>query len=383
MKIVADIHLPLAEEAFGPFGRLTLLETSELSAAAVREADALIVRSVTGVGPALLEGSRVRFVGTASIGVDHLDVPWLDSHGIFWAPAPGCNSRSVMEYVVAALLEAGLRLGRSWSGRTIGVVGVGAVGGKVARAADALGLRVLLNDPPLSRRTGDSKYVSLDALMEADVLTLHVPLTKDGPDPTFHLFDGDRFARLKSKPLFINSSRGAVVETAALREALDAGRVRAAVLDVWEGEPAIDVGLAERALIGTAHVAGYSLEGKIGAVAQVRDALARHIGIDPAGLPVLEAPPAGFPPIVIPDGAGSDEDILRMAVSEAYDISLDDRLLRESLAVPLTERPRAFARLRTGYRVRCEFTAWTVNLPPERTAVGRTLTALGFKVLFG
>jgi erythronate-4-phosphate dehydrogenase len=382
MKIVADIHLPLAKEAFGPLGQLALLETAELSAAAVREADALIVRSVTGVGPALLEGSRICFVGTASIGVDHLDVAWLDAHGISWASAPGCNSRSVMEYVVAALLEAGRHFGCSWSGRTIGVVGVGAVGGKVARAAEALGLRVLLNDPPLARRTGDPKYVSLDALMEADVLTLHVPLTKEGPDPTFHLFDRARFARLRRPPLFINTSRGAVVDTAALREALDAGRVRAAVLDVWEGEPAIDAGLAERALIGTAHVAGYSLEGKIGAVVQVRDALARYAGIDPAGLSVLETPHAGFPPIDIPGAAGSDEDIIRQAVSTAFDIALDDRLLRESLAVPPAERPRAFARMRTGYRVRREFAAWMINLPPERTAVGRTLAAMGFKVLF-
>jgi erythronate-4-phosphate dehydrogenase len=382
MNIVADLHLPLVEEAFGPLGRLSLLETADIDPAAVRDADALVIRSVTKTGPGLLENSRVRFVGTASIGVDHLDVPWLDSRGIAWASAPGCNSRSVMEYIAAALLEAGRRLGRSWSGQTIGIVGVGAVGSKVARAAEALGLRVLLNDPPLARQTGDPKYVSLDALTEADVLTLHIPLTKDGPDPTFHLFDRARFARLGRAPLFINTSRGAVVETAALREALDAGRVRAAVLDVWEGEPAIDAGLAERALIGTAHVAGYSLEGKIGAVVQVRNALARHRGIDPAGLPPLAPAPADFPPIVIPDGAGSDEDVLRRAVSSAYDIALDDRLLRESLSVPPSERPRAFASLRTGYRVRREFAARAIRLPAGRAIIGRTLAALGFQADF-
>jgi erythronate-4-phosphate dehydrogenase len=382
MNIVADVHLPLVEEAFRPLGRLTLLETTNFSTAAVRGADALVVRSVTRVGSTLLEGSRVRFVGTASIGVDHLDVTWLDSHGISWASAPGCNSRSVMEYIVAALLETGRRFGRSWSGQTIGIVGVGAVGSKVARAAEALGLRVLLNDPPLARQTKDPKYVSLDALMEADVLTLHIPLTQSGPDPTFHLFNAGLLAKLGSRPLFLNSSRGAVVETAALAAALDSGRIRAAVLDVWEGEPAIDGGLAERALIGTAHVAGYSLEGKIRAVVQVRDALARHRGIDPAGLPPLDPPPADFPPLVIPDGAGSDEDVLRRAVSSAYDIALDDRLLRESLSVPPSERPRAFASLRTGYRVRREFAARTIRLPAGRAIIGRTLAALGFRADF-
>ncbi len=382
MNIVADGNLPRAVEAFGPLGSLSLIDTVDFRPETVRDADALVIRSETRVGPSLLDGSRVRFVGTASIGTDHLDVPWLDSHGIAWASAPGCNSRSVTEYIVAALLEAGRRLGRSWSGRTIGVVGVGAVGSKVSRAAEILGLRVLLNDPPLARQTGDPKYVPLDALMEADVLTLHVPLTKDGPDPTFHLFNAGLFAKLRSRPLFLNSSRGSVVETAALAAALDSGRVCAAVLDVWEGEPAIDAGLAERSLIGTAHVAGYSLEGKIRAVVQVRDALARHRGIDSAALPPLEPPPADFPPIVIPDGAGSDENVIRQAVSSACDIALDDRLLRKSLSVPPSERPRAFARLRIAYRVRREFAAWTVSLPVERIEVGRTLANLGFKVAF-
>jgi erythronate-4-phosphate dehydrogenase len=382
MNIVADGNLLLAAEAFGPLGSLSLIDTVDFRPETVRDADALVIRSETKIGPELLDGSRVRFVGTASIGTDHLDLDYLAARSIAFASAPGCNSRSVMEYIVAALLEAGRRLGRSWSGRTIGVVGAGAVGSKVSRAAEILGLRVLLDDPPLARRTGDPKYLPLDALMEADVLTLHVPLTKAGPDPTFHLFNAGLFAKLESRPLFLNSSRGSVVETAALAAALDSGRVSAAVLDVWEGEPAIDAGLAKRALIGTAHVAGYSLEGKIGAVVQVRDALARHRGIDPAALPPLGPPPADLSPIVIPADAGSDEDVIRRAVSSACDIALDDRLLRESLAVPSAERSRAFARLRTGYRVRREFAAWTVSLPVERREAGRTLAELGFKIDF-
>jgi erythronate-4-phosphate dehydrogenase len=382
MKIIVDRNLPFAERDFAPLGEVTAIETAAFTPAAVRDADALVIRSETKVGPALLEGSRVRFVGTASIGVDHLDAAYLASRGIALANAPGCNSNSVKEYVAAALLEAACRLGFSLRGKTLGVVGVGAVGSKVAQAAEILGLNVLLNDPPLARTTGDSKYAPLDALMDADILTLHVPLTKTGADPTFHLFDGHRLDRLKPGCLFINSSRGAVVETAALKTALDQGRIRAAVLDVWEGEPAIDAALVDRALLATAHAAGYSMEGKLNAVRMVRAALAGHFRLDPLR-PVGPLPAsAEAREIVIPAEASSDEDILRAAVRAAYDISMDDGLLRAANALPEAERPAAFARLRAGYRVRREFPAWTVRLSSARASAGSVLAALGFKVIF-
>jgi erythronate-4-phosphate dehydrogenase len=382
MNIVADRNLPLAAQAFGPLGDLSLIDTPDFRPETVRRADVLIIRSETNVGAALLGGSRVGFVGTASIGVDHIDLEYLAARAIAFANAPGCNSHSVKEYIAAAVLEAGRRLGSSLRGKTIGIVGAGAVGSKVAVAAEALGLKVRLNDPPLARATGDPRYVSLDVIMDADILTLHVPLTKSGPDPTFHLFDAARFARLKSAPLFLNSSRGAVVETSALKEALADGRVRAAVLDVWEGEPAIDADLLDRTLIGTAHVAGYSLEGKFRAVRLVRDALVRHFGLDAAEAPGLEPGPADLPMIAIADGEAADEEIIRTAVAAAYDIAFDDRLLRTACARPPAERPEAFARLRSGYRVRREFGARSVSLPAGRAAAGAVLTALGFKVVF-
>jgi erythronate-4-phosphate dehydrogenase len=382
MNIVADRNLPLAAEAFGPLGGLSLIDTADFRPETIRGADALVVRSETKVGPALLDGSRVRFVGTASIGTDHLDIDYLAARSIAFANAPGCNSRSVMEYVTAALLESARRLDFTLQGMTIGVIGVGAVGGRVARAAEALGLKVRLNDPPLARTTGAPRFVPLDALMDADILTLHVPLTKSGSDPTVHLFDEARFARLRNSPLLINTSRGAVVETAALQRALSEGRVRAAVLDVWEGEPAIDAGLLERALIGTAHVAGYSLEGKIRAVAMVRDAVVRHFGLAAAPLPAIEPGAASEPPIVLAGDAESNEEILRKAVTSAYDISYDDQLLRASQAGPADADRAAFARLRSGYRVRREFGARIVFLPERRVTAGAALAALGFKVDF-
>lgn len=382
MNIVADGNLPLAAEVFGPLGSLSLIDTADFRPETIRGADALVIRSETKVGPGLLDGSRVRFVGTASIGIDHLDLDYLAARSIAFANAPGCNSHSVKEYSAAALLESARRLGFALAGKTIGVIGVGAVGGKAARAAEALGLKVLLNDPPLARTTGASRYVPLDALMDSDILTLHVPLTKIGPDPTFHLFDEARFSRLRGAPLLINTSRGAVVETAALLRALGEGRLRAAVLDVWEGEPAIDDGLLERVLIGTAHVAGYSLEGKVRAVAMVRDALVRHFGLGSVSLPAIEPGPAGLPPIEIPETAEADEDVIRTAVAAAYDISLDDGLLRASQAGPSAEHRAAFARLRSGYRVRREFAARTVILPERCAAASAALAALGFKVDF-
>jgi erythronate-4-phosphate dehydrogenase len=382
MNIVADRNLPQAAEAFGPLGDLRLIDTPDFRPEAIRGADVLIVRSETKVGPVLLEGSRVRFVGTASIGTDHLDLEYLAARSIVFANAPGCNSHSVKEYIAAALFEAGRRIGFSLRGSSIGVVGVGAVGSKVVRAAEALGLKVRLNDPPLARATGDPRYVPLDELMDANILTLHVPLTKGGAYPTFHLFDEARLTRLKGAPLLLNSSRGAVVETGALKKALADGRVRAAVLDVWEGEPAIDAGLLDRTLVGTAHVAGYSQEGKMNAVRMVRDALVRHFGLDAAGLSALDPGPADLPMISIADGEAPDEEIIRAAVSSAYDIAFDDGLLRDASARPSAERPAAFARLRSGYRVRREFSARTVGLPARRASAGAVLAALGFKVVF-
>ena len=382
MNIVADRNLPFVAEAFGPLGELSLIETGDFRPETIRGADALVVRSETKIGPALLDRSRVRFVGTASIGTDHLDLEYLAAHSIAFANAPGCNAHAVKEYVVAVLLEAGRRLGLSLRGKVIGIVGVGAVGSKVARAAAALGMSVRLNDPPLLRATGEAKYAPLDALMDADILTLHVPLTKNGPDPTFHLFDAARFARMKRGSLFINSARGAVAETDALKNALAEGRLRAAVLDVWEGEPAVDAVLLDRVLIGTAHVAGYSMEGKVRAVFMVRDAMARHFGLAAARKSEPDLGPAGFPAADIAPDLSSDENILRTAVRAAYDIAFDDRLLRAVRALSDGERPAAFARLRAGYRLRREFPAWSVRLPVERTAAAEVLTALGFKVVF-
>ncbi|HTY58756.1 MAG TPA: 4-phosphoerythronate dehydrogenase, partial [Bacteroidota bacterium] len=273
MNIAVDRNIPLAGSAFAGLGNVTLLETTAVTPANVRDAGALVIRSETRVGPGLLEGSAVRFVGSATIGTDHIDIPYLASKGIAFANAPGSNANSVKEYVLAALLTLARRGGFGLRGKTLGIVGVGNVGSRVSGMARSLGMTVFENDPPRARKEGGGAFLPLDALMEADIVTLHVPLTRTGSDPTYHLFDAGRIGRMKPGSILLNTSRGAVVETAPLSRALRDGHIAAAVIDVWEGEPLIDTGLLGLAALGTPHIAGYSIDGKVKAAGMVRAAL--------------------------------------------------------------------------------------------------------------
>jgi erythronate-4-phosphate dehydrogenase len=285
----------------------------------------------------------------------------------------------VAEYVVGALLELAER--RSWSlaGKAIGIVGVGNVGSKVLRYATALDMQVLLNDPPLAAATHDPRYVSLDALMEADVLTLHVPLTRDGPCPTYHFFGSPRIRRMKEGAVLVNTSRGAVVETGALSDSLKGRHLGGAVLDVWEGEPGIDIELLEAADLGTSHVSGYSFDGKLNAVRILFDAVARHFGIEAIWHPLRELPPPASPEIVVPESLQGEE-IIRFVVRHCYDIRADDRALRTIIGRPPSDREATFRALRAKYGDRREFSSSTVHLPPRSYEIAWVLTTLGFQV---
>jgi erythronate-4-phosphate dehydrogenase len=380
MRIVIDRNIPFGESVFGTLGEVTALDTAQILPAAVRKADFLVIRSETKVNAALLEGSPVRFVGTATIGTDHVDKEYLAARGIGFASAPGCNANSVAEYIAAALLTLSHRLGFRLAGKSLGVVGVGNIGSKVVKVGQALGMDVLQNDPPLARQTGESRFVPLDALMQADIITLHVPLSRVGPDATYHLFDAARIGSMKRGAVLMNASRGAVVETAAIKDALARKHLAGSVLDVWEKEPAIDAGLLTSVAIGTAHVAGYSLDGKVNAVRMIYHTLCSHLDVQPTwtGSDKLPAPLASSIPLL--GQAGMGEAILRKTVAQCYDIGLDDRLLREMLALSEDHRASYFMKLRTGYRVRREFFATTVDVPPSQREIGNTLKALGFKV---
>lgn len=377
MKIAVDRNIPLASRAFGSLGEVRLLETTDVTAEAVRDAEALVIRSETRVGPALLDGSAVRFVGSATIGTDHCDLEYLRRRGIVFSNAPGSNANSVKEYVLAALLVIARRGGFHLRGRTLGVVGVGNVGSKVAAAGRALGMTVILNDPPRARAEGGKGFLPLDALMESDILTLHVPLTNEGADTTLHLFDRRRIGAMKRGAILFNTSRGAVVETAALAAALADGRISGAVLDVWEGEPRIEPELLRLSALGTSHIAGYSLDGKVNAVGLVRAALCAWHGTTPAWNPAADIPPAPVPAVTLCPGETVERSLER-AVKAAYDVELDDRNLRGMLDLPEAERWPYFMRLRTGYRIRREFAATRVTLPGPDPGLAGLLTAVGF-----
>ncbi len=378
LKIVLDSNTPLAASAFNGLGDVVLLDTREMTSRAIKDADILVVRSETKVNRGLLEGSRVRFVGTVTIGTDHIDIPYLESRGIGFASAPGSNANSVKEYILAALLELSVRRGFSLRGKSLGIVGVGNIGGRVAAMAAGLGLTVLQNDPPLARQTRQSRFVSLDDLMSADILTLHVPLTRTGEDATFHLFDRRRIGATKPGAILINSSRGAVVDTGALQDALRSGHLSAAVLDVWEGEPAIDAELLKLVTLGTPHIAGYSLDGKVNAVRMMREAICRFLSDGSTWNPDGEMPPPEVGEISLQAG-GSPEELLQGAVRSCYDIALDDRNLRGMLHMPEPSRAHFFAELRSGYRVRREFSTVRVNVPADRNSLRDAMRAAGFR----
>ncbi len=379
MKIVADANIPLLDEAFGPVGEVRALPADAITPEAVADADALLVRSVTRVDSRLLNESRVRFVATATIGLDHVDTAYLDHRNIGFASAQGSNARSVAEYVLAALGVLARRTGRDLFGLTVGIVGVGNVGSRLAGMLEALGLRVLRNDPPLARQTNDPKYVPFAAMADADVVTFHVPLTRTGRDATYHVVNRETIEALRPGVWLVNTSRGAVAETDALAAAVDGGRLGALVSDVWENEPAIPAGLLQRADLATPHVAGYSYDGKVNGTRMVLEALCEHFGIERAWDPSPLMPRATNPRVEIPAGAGVQEALGR-AVRAAYDIEADDARLRAMLERPAEERAACFKALRRNYPVRREFPETIAVLAEPDPAVTGTLAAVDFPV---
>jgi erythronate-4-phosphate dehydrogenase len=281
MKIVVDDKIPYIREKLAQLADdVVYLRGSEISAADVRDADALIVRTRTRCDKQLLEDSKVQLVATATIGFDHIDTDYLCRAGISWTNCPGCNAGSVAQYLECSLLLLQQQKGLDLQQSTIGVVGCGHVGSKVKVVAERLGMRVLVCDPLLD----DSSFVLLDVIeREADIITFHVPLSREGQYATYHLANDDFFHRLTRVPYIINTSRGEVVDNDALLQALNEGRVRDAILDVWEGEPQLNLELLDKVFIGTPHIAGYSADGKVNADNMVIDALCQHFGLPHPG----------------------------------------------------------------------------------------------------
>ncbi len=376
IKIIADNKIPfLNETAFDGQAELIKRPGTSITAADVKDADALITRTRTHCNAELLAGSRVKFIATATIGFDHIDRHYCRDNQITWTNAPGCNSSSVAQYIASALLNIATTRQQSLAGKKLGIIGVGNVGSKVAKVGEALGMELLLNDPPRELNAEDkTHFVSLEQLLtEADFVTLHVPLETDGPYPTYHLADRQFFARMRHDACFINSSRGAVCDNNALKKAIVSGEIGAAILDVWENEPAIDLELLKLVNYGTPHIAGYSADGKANGTAMRVNAVKQFFNLAIADWYPDDVPPPAQPLITLPAPANNQEKLLREAVNHSYNITADWRRLLEN--------PAGFEQQRANYPLRREAPAYRIaNAAQYSKELINALQALGFKV---
>lgn len=379
MKIIVDENMPYGKEAFSTLGGVVTMAGRAMDAAAVADADILAIRSVTKVNAALLDGSKVRFVGTATIGEDHVDKAYLAKKGIGFSSAPGCNANSVGQYITAALLELAEAYDFRLHGTKLGIVGVGNVGSRVLKKASAMGMECVLNDPPLERQTGDEKYRPIGEILGCDIITVHVPLTKEGPDATYHLVDEPFLRRMKPGSIFINSARGAVADGTAVKRALSGGHLKACVLDVWEGEPVVDLELLDKVFIGTPHIAGYSFDGKVNGTRQIYEAACVFLGVEPTwdASPLLPAPEC---PAVEVNGEAEDaEAALREAVRKVYDIRDDDKAMRGLFGVAEADRGAFFDKLRKNYPRRREFFNTRAVIHPKNPVLESMFSGVGFQ----
>lgn len=381
MKIIADENIPFVAECFSSIGEVETVLGREIIPCVIADADALLVRSITPVGADLLADSKVRFVGTATIGFDHIDIEYLSQNKIGFASAPGSNANSAAEYVIAALLNIAKRHSIDLEGKSIGIIGVGNVGGRVAKKASALGMKTYLNDPPLQRQTGDLKYLPIEKLFDCDFITLHTPLTFEGEDKTFHLADDKFFKSLKKGCIFINASRGGVVDSSALKAAIEESRLQATVHDVWENEPNIDVELLEMVDIGTPHIAGYSLDGKIAGMIMIYKAACKYFGLDAKYDISSFLPVPAIPELKINTQSVSEQDTLLGIVEKIYDIKADDVRLRRMLEESEKERGKYFDSLRRNYPVRREFQNTRIIVEDKNSSLAEKLKGIGFLLL--
>lgn len=374
MLIVADENIPLLDAFFAGFGEIRRYPGRAIDRDCVRDADVLLVRSVTRVDRALLEGSQVRFVGTCTIGTDHLDLGYFAEAGIHWSSAPGCNARGVVDYVLGSLLTLAELDGADLSRRTYGVVGAGQVGGRLIQVLRGLGWKVLVCDPPRQAAEGGD-YVALERILaECDVISLHTPLTRAGEQPTWHLFDRQRLARLRPGAWLINAARGPVIDNSALRELLLEREDVLAVLDVWEEEPLVDVELADLCVIATPHIAGYSLDGKQRGTAQIYQAYCAWRG-EPEQVRLADLLPAPWLARVELQADTDPAWALATLCRAVYDPRRDDADFRRSLGNDPVAQKLAFDLLRKGYPVRREIEGLKVRA--EGLEVRKVAAALG------
>ncbi len=374
IRIIADDKIPFLKGVLEPFASVAYLPGSQINREKAADADVLIIRTRTKCDGELLDNTPVRFIATATIGFDHIDTEYCGKRNIKWTNAPGCNSASVQQYIAAALLKTASEFRFILRDKTIGIVGVGNVGSKVEKFARILGMNVLLNDPPRARKEGENNFVSLGTILyESDIVTVHVPLNVVGEDCTWHLFNDKSFKKMRKGTWFINTSRGEVTETDALKKVLESGKFGGAVIDVWENEPDIDRVLMGKTFISTPHIAGYSTDGKANGTSMIVNALCKFFNLPLSNWYPVNAPAPATPLFSIDCIGKTDEDVIREAVFHTYNIDEDNIRLRFS--------PSDFEKQRDDYPVRREFTAYTVILKGGTKQTRMMLKGLGFRVV--
>ena len=374
MKIIIDNKIPYIKGALEAFAEVIYLPGSKTTPESVVDADALVTRTRTLCNESLLKNSKVRMIATATIGYDHIDTEYCDKAGIKWTNAPGCNAKSVEQYIASALFAWALRYRIKLREKTIGIVGAGNVGSKVASFCEILGMKVLVNDPPRERVEGPEGFVSLQTIREeADIITFHVPLSMDGQDATYHMVDETFLTGLRRKPLLINSCRGEVFETQAVKAAYRKDTISGLVIDCWENEPELDRELLEMCFLATPHIAGYSKDGKANGTMMSVRAISRffHLGIDNWQPGNIEMPDNTL--LDINGSRRDDESIMAEAVLSTYNIENDDENLRSN--------PEAFEKWREEYPVRREFPVYKVKVSQVSENAAKMLEEAGFEVL--
>jgi erythronate-4-phosphate dehydrogenase len=373
MKIITDNKIPYIKGALEPFAEVIYMPGNETTAEAVKNADALITRTRTKCTKEILRGSKVKFIATATIGFDHIDTAFCKEAGIEWTNAPGCNAESVNQYIASALLSWAMKNRVDLKEKTIGIVGVGQVGSRIAKTCKTIGMKVLLNDPPRERKEGSGKFVSLKIIQEkADIITFHVPLNMQGADSTYHLVDNSFIKELNKKPLLINSCRGEVFNTETVKNAVDNKTISGLIIDCWENEPKIDLELLNKVDFGTPHIAGYSKDGKANGTKMSVQAVSRffNLGIDDWEPEEIELPKNTV--IEIDGNQRREYSILAEAILSTYDIENDFYMLKNN--------PQLFEKQRGDYPVRREFGTYTIHAKKIEEETLEKLRLLEFKI---
>ncbi len=377
MQILADENIPYVRELFSTLGEIRTIAGRSLQQTDLTNIDVLLVRSVTPVNANLLKNTQIKFVGTATIGYDHIDLNFLEKHRIGFSYAPGCNATAAAEYVISSLIIMSERQGFDLTNKTVGIIGCGNVGSRVWQKLQALGVTCLRHDPPLQEKLGNQDFVDLNRVLTADIITLHVPLEKAGPYPTYLMVNQAFLAKLHPETLFINTSRGAIVDEVALLHKLTQCPKMTAILDVWANEPTINQILLQRSNLGTPHIAGYSFDGKITGTTMLYQAICRHFACIPtARIPLPPAPLTGLSFSQTVD----DKTAIQTAVLAAYDVRRDDAALR--LSAQTANPANAFDLLRKNYPIRREFHNITISLPKEKLLLANKMQQLGFNISF-